>query len=212
MIVHLAGGKTIVVDAKTPLSAYLEAVEEEDEAKREEKMLLHAEQVRIHIRQLSTKAYQDQFENTPDMVILFLPGESIYYAAQEKDPSLIELGVDNNVVIATPSTLIMFLKSVAHGWRQEQIAENAQKISQLGQELYERLSTMTEHVSKMGRGLNTAVTSYNKAVRSMESRVLVSARKFKELGTSTSSELSDLPQLEVTPRQIEAGEEIESVD
>ena len=106
----------------------------------------------------------------------------------------------------------MFLKSVAHGWRQEQIAENAQKISQLGQELYERLSTMTEHVSKMGRGLNSAVTSYNKAVRSMESRVLVSARKFKELGTSTSSELSELPQLEVTPRQIEAGEEIESVD
>ena len=212
MIVHLAGGKTIVVDAKTPLSAYLEAVEEEDEAKREEKMLLHAEQVRIHIRQLSSKAYQDQFENTPDMVILFLPGESIYYAAQENDPSLIELGVDNNVVIATPSTLIMFLKSVAHGWRQEQIAENAQKISQLGQELYERLSTMTEHVSKMGRGLNSAVTSYNKAVRSMESRVLVSARKFKELGTSTSSELSELPQLEVTPRQIEAGEEIESVD
>jgi len=205
MVVHLAGGRTIVVDAKAPLSAYLDAIETEDEAEREQYMAKHAEQVKTHIRQLSTKAYQDQFQSTPDMVVLFLPGESFYYAAQEMDPSLIEQGVDNNVVIATPTTLITLLKAVAYGWRQEQLAENAQKISQLGQELYERLSVMAQHVAKMGRGLTSAVTSYNKAVASMESRVMVSARKFKELGSSTSSEIPDVPQLEGAPRQLELG-------
>ncbi len=210
LIVHLAGGKTIVVDAKAPLSAYLDAVETEDEEQRDQLMMKHAEQVRTHIRQLSTKAYQDQFQSTPDMVILFLPGESFYYAAQEKDPSLIEQGIDNNVIVATPTTLITLLKAVAYGWRQEQLADNAQKISRLGQELYERLSVMVDHVSKMGRGLNTAVTSYNKAVASMESRVMVSARKFKELGSSTSAELPEIARLEATPRQLELEEKTES--
>jgi len=205
MIVHLAGGKTIVVDAKAPLSAYLDAIETDDEDERERFMRKHAEQVKIHIRQLSTKAYQDQFDSTPDMVVLFLPGESFYYAAQEIDPTLIEQGVENNVVIATPTTLITLLKAVAYGWRQEQLTENAQKISRLGQELYERLSVLSEHINKVGRGLNSAVTSYNKAAASMESRVLVSARKFKELGSSTSSELPEMKQIEGTPRQLELG-------
>ncbi len=121
------------------------------------------------------------------------------------DPTLIEQGVENNVVIATPTTLITLLKAVAYGWRQEQLTENAQKISRLGQELYERLSVLSEHINKVGRGLNSAVTSYNKAAASMESRVLVSARKFKELGSSTSSELPEMKQIEGTPRQLELG-------
>ena len=205
MIVHLAGGRTIVVDAKAPLSAYLDAVETEDEIAREQFMKKHAEQVKTHIRQLSTKAYQDQFSSTPDMVVLFLPGESFYYAAQEMDPSLIEQGVENNVVIATPTTLITLLKAVAYGWRQEQLAENAQKISQLGQELYDRLRVLADHINKVGRGLNSAMNSYNSAVSSMERRVLVSARKFKELGSSTSAELPEVSELEGAPRQLELG-------
>lgn len=205
MIVHLAGGRTIVVDAKAPLSAYLDAVETEDEIQREQFMKKHAEQVKTHIRQLSTKAYQDQFSSTPDMVVLFLPGESFYYAAQEMDPSLIEEGVENNVVIATPTTLITLLKAVAYGWRQEQLAENAQKISQLGQELYDRLRVLAEHINKVGRGLNSAMNSYNSAVSSMERRVLVSARKFKELGSSTSAELPEVTEIEGVPRQLELG-------
>lgn len=205
MIVHLAGGRTIVVDAKAPLSAYLDAVETDDEDAREGFMKKHAEQVKTHIRQLSTKAYQDQFSSTPDMVVLFLPGESFYYAAQEIDPTLIEQGVDNNVVIATPTTLITLLKAVAYGWRQEQLAENAQKISRLGQELYDRLRVLAEHMNKVGRGLNTAMNSYNSAVSSMERRVLVSARKFKELGSSTSAELPEVSSLEGAPRQLELG-------
>jgi len=205
MIVHLAGGRTIVVDAKAPLSAYLDAIETEDEAQREQYMKKHAEQVKTHIRQLSTKAYQDQFANTPDMVVLFLPGESFYYAAQEMDPSLIEQGIENNVVIATPTTLITLLKAVAYGWRQEQLAENAQKISQLGQELYDRIRVLAEHINKVGRGLNSAMNSYNSAVSSMERRVLVSARKFKELGSSTSAELPEVQELEGVPRQLELG-------
>jgi DNA recombination protein RmuC len=205
MIVHLAGGRTIVVDAKAPLSAYLDAVETDHEDERERFMKKHAEQVKTHIRQLSTKAYQDQFSSTPDMVVLFLPGESFYYAAQEIDPTLIEQGVDNNVVIATPTTLITLLKAVAYGWRQEQLAENAQKISQLGQELYDRLRVLAEHINKVGRGLNTALNSYNSAVSSMERRVLVSARKFKDLGSSTSAELPEVTALDTTPRQLELG-------
>ncbi len=205
MIVHLAGGRTIVVDAKAPLSAYLDAISTDDEALREQYMAKHAEQVKTHIRQLSTKAYQDQFASTPDMVVLFLPGESFYYAAQEMDPSLIEQGVENNVVIATPTTLITLLKAVAYGWRQEQLAENAQKISQLGQELYDRLRVLAEHINKVGRGLNSAMNSYNSAVSSMERRVLVSARKFKELGSSTSAELPEVTQVEGAPRQLELG-------
>lgn len=206
MIVRLPGSKIIVVDAKAPLSAYLEAMEEDEEDARDEKLAKHAEQVRIHVRQLSAKAYQDQFDQSPDMVILFLPGESFFYAALQHDPTLIEFGVENNVIIATPTTLIALLRAVAYGWRQERITENAQKISRLGQELYDRLSTLASHISKVGRGLNSAVSSYNKAVSSMESRVLVSARKFKELGTGSSNSIEEVLPLETLPRQLEAPE------
>lgn len=205
MIVNLPGDKIIVLDAKAPLAAYLEAVEARDEEEREQKMSQHAKQIRTHVQQLSTKAYQDQFDTTPDMVVLFLPGESFFYAALQNDPSLIEYGVENNVIIATPTTLIALLRAVAYGWRQEQLAENAQLISRLGQELYDRLRVLAEHFNKVGRGLQTATTSYNKAIASMESRVLVSARKFKELGSSSSADLPDVEPLESMPRQLELG-------
>ena len=206
MIVHLPGQKLIVVDAKAPLSAYLEAVESPNDEKREVLMAKHAEHVRTHVRQLATKSYQSQFQTTPDMVILFLPGESFFYAALHHDPGLIEFGVENNVIIATPTTLIALLRAVAYGWRQEHIAENAQKISRLGQELFDRLVTLSDHVARVGRGLNSAVSSYNKAVASMESRVLVSARKFKEMGNNSSGTLDELLPIETVPRQIDAGD------
>ena len=209
MVVRLPGNKIIVVDAKAPLSAYLEAIEKSEEHERDVLLAKHADQIRTHVRQLSTKSYQDQFDTTPDMVVLFLPGESFFYAALNHDPSLIEYGVDNNVIIATPTTLIALLRAVAYGWRQESIAENAQKISRLGQELYERLCTMADHVSKMGRGLTSAVSSYNKAVASMESRVLVSARKFKEMGNNSSGQLDELLPIETVPRQLEVAERSE---
>jgi len=208
MLVHLPGGKIIVVDAKAPLSAYLEAIEAGTETEKDLLMVKHAEQIRVHVRQLSTKAYQDQFDTTPDMVILFLPGESFFYAALQHDPGLIEFGVDNNVIIATPTTLIALLRAVSYGWRQEQIAENAQKISRLGQELYDRLCTLVDHVSKVGRGLNSAVSSYNRAVASMESRVLVSARKFKEMGSNSSQVLDELLPIETIPRQLTVGDHV----
>jgi len=209
MLVHLPGDKIIVVDAKAALSAYLEAIEATDEVVRDEQMGKHAEQIRTHVRQLSTKAYQDQFETTPDMVVLFLPGESFFYAALQKDPSLIEYGVENNVIIATPTTLIALLRAVAYGWRQEQIADNAKEIAILGKELYDRLTTFAEHVVKVGKGLNSAVSGYNKAVASLETRVMVSARRFKELGSSTSAEVPEVTQLDVVPRQLEIGDQLE---
>ena len=204
MIVHLPGNKIIVVDAKAALSAYLDALEVESESEKELLIKRHAEQIRTHVRQLSTKAYQDQFQTAPDMVVLFLPGESFYYAALQADPALIEFGVENNVIIATPTTLIALLRAVAYGWRQEQIAENAQQISKLGQELFERLCTMADHIQKVGKGLNAAVGSYNKAVASMETRVLVSARRFKEMGSNSSQSLDELLPIDSVPRQLNA--------
>ncbi|MDA1028386.1 MAG: DNA recombination protein RmuC [Bacteroidetes bacterium] len=206
MLVHLPGGKLIVVDAKAPLSAYLEAIETNTEQEKDLLMIKHAEQIRVHVRQLSTKGYQDQFDTTPDLVILFLPGESFFYAALQHDPGLIEFGAENNVIIATPTTLIGLLRAVAYGWRQEQIAENAQKISRLGSELFDRLCTMADHLNKVGRDLGGAVTSYNKAVASMESRVLVSARKFKEMGSNSSGDLDELLPIETIPKQLSAPE------
>ena len=204
MIVHLPGNKIIVVDAKAALSAYLDALEVDSESEKELLIKRHAEQIRTHVRQLSTKAYQDQFQTAPDMVVLFLPGESFYYAALQADPALIEFGVENNVIIATPTTLIALLRAVAYGWRQEQIAENAQQISKLGQELFERLCTMADHIQKVGKGLNAAVGSYNKAVASMETRVLVSARRFKEMGSNSSQSLDELLPIDSVPRQLNA--------
>ena len=193
MLVRLPGGKLVVVDAKAVISAYLDAIDAPDETTRTALLQRHAKQVASRIEELGRKAYWEQFESAPEFVVLFLPGEMFFSAALENDPGLIEFAADRRVVLATPTTLIALLKAIYYGWRQERIAENAQQISALGRELYERLSVMGGHFANVGKNLNQAVGAFNKAVGSIESRVLVSARKFKELSVAAGD--AELPML-----------------
>jgi len=207
LIVRLPGGKNIVVDAKAPLSAYLAAIESHDEPTRRVKFLDHARQIRDHLAALSKKSYWEQFQPSPEFVVLFLPGDNIYSAALEHDPTLIEQGVEQRVILATPLTLIAVLRAVAYGWRQANLASHAQQISDLGKELYKRLADLSGHFNDVGSKLGKAVESFNKAVGSLESRVLVSARKFRDLETTgTEQEIDPMLPIESAPRQLQAPE------
>lgn len=206
LVVKLPGAKTVVVDSKFAGQAYLESLSARNDEERATKLRDHARQVRDHISKLSGKSYWSQFDSAPEFVVLFIPGETFLSAALEQDPSLIEEGVNQQVILATPTTLIALLRAVAYGWRQETIAESAKTISDLGRELYGRLATLTEHFAKVGRGLETAVRSYNETVGSLETRVLPSARKFRDHGVSPASELAELPAVERTVRPVTAPE------
>jgi DNA recombination protein RmuC len=202
LVVKLPGGKNVVVDAKTPLQAFLEAAEANDEETRRACLASHARQVRDHMKTLAGKNYWEQFESTPEFVVMFLPGETFFSAALEQDPDLIEQGVLHHVIPASPTTLIALLKAVAYGWNQEKLARNAQQISALGKELHDRLRLLAGHITQVGTGLDRAVESYNKAVGSLESRVLVSARKFAELGASVAEDIPQLEPIETTSRAL----------
>ena len=203
MLVRLPGGKSVVVDAKTPLGGYLEALEAPDEATRALRMADHARQVRAHMTALGRKSYWEQFDQAPEFAVLFLPGECFFSAALENDPSLIEFGVERNIILATPTTLIALLRAVAYGWRQEKLAENAAEISALGKELFKRLSDMGDHFNNVGKGLARAVEEFNKAAGSFEGRVMVTARKFAELKTAPLGvEIGTIEPVEKSPRLV----------
>ena len=202
LIVKLPGGKNVVVDAKTPLQAYLEAVECSHDETRRARLADHARQVHEHMTRLSSKAYWEQFEASPEFVVMFLPGEMFFSAALEQDPGLIEEGVKQRVIPSSPTTLIALLRAVAYGWRQEKLARNAQEISALGKELHDRLRNLAVHMEAAGKGLDRAVESYNKAVGTLESRVMVSARKFAELGTAVTEEIPEVEPVETTARTL----------
>jgi len=203
LIVKLPAGKTIVVDAKAPVSSYLDAMASTDEGERKLRLLAFAKLVRDRITELGRKSYWDQFKDTPELVVMFLPGDHFYSAALEADPSLLEFGVEQRVLVATPVNLIGLLRAVAYGWRQESIAVNAKEISELGAELYKRIADLGGHWIDLGRNLSRTVEAFNSAVGSLESRVLVSARRFRELGAASSAmEIDVVEPVEKTARQL----------
>jgi DNA recombination protein RmuC len=207
LVVNMPGGKKVVVDAKAPLQAFLDAYDATEEADRERHMAEHARLLRDHVRKLSARSYWSQFSEAPDFVLLFLPGEHFYNAALEADPSLIQQGVEQQVLIATPTTLIALLRAVHYGWQQEKVAENAREISELGRELHSRIGTVAEHVQRLGKRLGGAVEAYNQAVGSLETRVLVSARRFADHGVvGHDKQIAPIDPIDVVPRSPQAPE------
>ncbi|NOZ10078.1 MAG: DNA recombination protein RmuC [Gammaproteobacteria bacterium] len=206
MIIRMPAGREVVVDVKTPLDAYLSAVEAESDDSRQGHLVKHARNVRNRVRELAAKAYWAQFDQAPDFVVLFIPGDQFLGAALDVDPDLLENALQQKVILATPTSFVALLRAVAFGWRQETLAENAEKIRTVGEALYHRLATFTEHLTRLGRSLETSVTTYNKAVGSFDSNVLPGARKFTELGLSARKSLTPAEQVDKTPRERETAE------
>src|SRR5262245_30325767 len=202
LVVHLPAAREIVVDAKVSLEAYLVALSAESEQARKEALARHATQIRAHMSQLSARTYWEQFDKAPEFVVMFIPGESFFAAAADADHQLIEDGIKKRVVLATPTTLIALLHAVAYGWKQEQVAENAQAISELGKQLYERMRTLVEHISGIGNGLEKATGAYNSAVGSLENRIVPAARRFKELGAASGDDIAIIGPVDTQPRQL----------
>ena len=203
--IRLPGGRTVVIDAKVPLEGFLNAQEATDDAVKAKFMTTHARQVRDHMQKLGSKSYWEQLESSPEIVVMFLPGESFFQAALHEDATLIEFGVQQKVFPASPITLIALLRAIEHGWREERIARNASEISELGKELYNRVATMTGYLEDLRGRLDSAVQSYNKVVGSFEGRVLVQARKFRDLGAATADDIPIQEQITTSPRTIQAG-------
>lgn len=210
LVVHLPGGRTVVVDAKAPLAAYLEAAEATDEARRAALLADHARQVRDHMVALSRKAYWETLGATPEFVVLFLPGESFFSAALEQDGSLLEMGAERRVILATPTTLISLLKAVSYGWKQEVVAANAARISETGRELHKRVSDLAAHLARVGKHLSATVEAYNGFVGSLESRFLPAARRFRELEAAGPEVVAELGPVETDARRAQAPELLEA--
>lgn len=202
LIVHLPGGKTVVVDAKVPLTAYLDAKDARDENSRRDLIQLHAKHLRKHVGELSDKSYSEQLPSSPDFVVMYVPIESAFADAVQADPSLLDDAVEGSVIPAGPMTLLSLLKGAAYGWRQERIAQSAEQISELGKELYNRISVMANHMGAVGDALGKATLAYNKAIGSMESRVLVQARRFKDLGAAVGEDIPEIETISHVPRQL----------
>ncbi|MYB89725.1 MAG: DNA recombination protein RmuC [Proteobacteria bacterium] len=200
MVVRMPDQRELIVDAKTPLDAYLSAVQTRDSKEREELLHRHARHVRERMRELASKAYWNQFSHSPDFIVLFIPGEQFLAAALELDPQLLEDALTNKVILATPTSIIALLRAVAFGWRQQSVAKNAEEIRTLGEELYKRLATFVEHLQKLGKNLDASVEQFNKATGSLDRQVLPGARKFDELGIEKKKEIPELKMVESSAR------------
>ena len=204
MVVRMPSNRTIVVDAKTPMDAYLRSVESDNDEERETQLSRHAEQVKARATSLSRKAYWDALDRSPEFVVMFLPGEFLLQPALERDPELFDRSMQQRVIIATPNTLMALLKTVEMGWKEAQLAEHAVEVQRIGQELHDRLAVYAGHISRVGGSLRSAVSSYNSAVGSFDSRVAVSARRFRDLGVPATDELPELERIDVDVREITA--------
>ncbi len=203
MIVKLPEQRDIIVDAKTPLDAYLSAIQAKDDKDRQHELKRHAQIIRSRVRELSRKNYWAEYSNSPEFVVLFIPGEQFLAAALEVDPALLEDSMSQNIILATPTNFIALLRAVSYGWKQLALADNAEKIRELGETLYKRLSTFGGHLSKLGSSLGSTVNHFNSAVGSLERQVIPGARKFTEMGISSKNEITDLPPIEQQPRQVQ---------